>query len=132
MSAILAPQPRNAQVLAKAMDLSQAIATYDLATATGDVLILGLAPYVTTAGATFTAVTIQSNQTTAFVFMNSTQGAVANLTAQANVATTWTQAQPMQLASGQKVQYTITGAQGTGAMMANFMWLPITNGATLT
>lgn len=96
------------------VDLSKAAGTYDLFTATNDVVIWAAALYCTVVGATFTSCTIQTNSTTNFVILNSTDGAVANFTAGKNMAITWTQVQKIVVPNGLKVQYTMAGSTGTG------------------
>lgn len=113
-------------------NLAQAAATYDLCTASGDLFIFKMGIYVATVGATFTSVAIQSNQTTAFVILNAADGAVANVQAQRSMPTTWTQASPWSLRSGQKIQFTLVGATGTGSLRVQVQYLPLTGGALLT
>lgn len=57
-------------------NLAQAASTYTLATcnASGGVIILGMEIYCSVAGATFTSVSIQTNDTTAVEFLSSTEG----------------------------------------------------------
>lgn len=113
-------------------NLAQAAATYDLCTASGDIFVQRIGIYVATAGATFTSVTLQSNQTTAFTILNVIDGAVANLVAQKSLATTWSQAFPWSLRSGQKIQYTIAGSTGTGSLRVQIWYAPISGGAGLS
>lgn len=114
-------------------NLAQAAGTYDLCTATGgDVLIdmYNISLYVATAGATFTSVSFQTNQTNPTVILTSTEGAVANLTAQKNLVRAVTVGSLL-LKSGQKLQYTIAGATGTGSIQVAIAFMPLANGATL-
>ncbi len=112
------------------MNLAQAAATYDLCTASGgDVIVWGADVYCTVVGATWTSVTIQTNDTTAFTIMNATQGAVANFTALKNVALTWAQADKFLLRSGKKIQYTIAGSTGTGSAVVTILGLSVNGGA---
>jgi hypothetical protein len=113
-------------------DLSQVAGTYDLCTASGDLLVQAIGLYVATAGAVFTSVTIQSNQTTPFVVLNAADGAVANLVAQKSLASSWSQVFPWSLRSAQKVQYTIAGAQGSGSLKVPILYTPITGGGSLS
>ena len=102
--------------------------TYTLATVTGTVLIDKISFYVVTAGATFSAVTFQTNQTTPFVFLNSLEGAVANIVAQKNLATAWIQNIPVTLKTGTLIQYTLTGTTGTGSISVIISYRPIAGG----
>ena len=114
-------------------NLAQAAATYDLCTATGgDVLIdmYNISIYVATAGATFTSVSIQTNQTNNTVILTSSEGAVANLIAQKNLVRAVTVGSLL-LKSGQKLQYTIVGATGTGSLNVAIAFMPLTRGAIL-
>lgn len=115
-------------------NLAQAAGTYDLCTAQGDVLIdpTWLSIYVQTAGATFTSVAIQTNQTNATTIMTAGEGAVANLTVQRNVPHALPTAQGITLKNGQKLQYTITGATGTGSLQVFVPFFGVTSGATLS
>lgn len=126
----------RAQVEAKSFtaNLAQAAGTYDLCTAAGDVLIYPamLAIYVTTAGATFTSVAIQTNQTNPTNILTAGEGAVANLTAQKNVAHAIPTSQAILLKSGQKLRYTIVGATGTGALEVAIPFMPMSLNATLS
>ena len=115
-------------------NLAQAAGTYDLCTATnGDILIdpYRCSFYMATAGATFTSVSIQTNQTNTTTLLTSGEGAVANLTAQKNVAHAIPGSQAFLLKSGQKLQYTIAGSTGTGSMTCTIAYFPVTSGATL-
>ena len=113
-------------------NLAQAAATYDLCTASGDVLIYRAGIYVQTVGATFTSVSIQSNGTTAWIILSALDGALANIASQRSMPTTWSQEDPLSLRSGQKIQYTLLGATGTGSLRVQLAYHPITGGAQLT
>lgn len=114
------------------LNLAQAAGTYDLVTASGDVFIplKELALYMATAGATFTSVAIQTNQTTPEVVLTAGEGAVASLPAQKIVV--HANEKGIYLASGQKIQYTIVGSTGTGSMIATIFYRAVSAGATLT
>lgn len=115
-------------------NLAQAAATYDLCTVSGgDVLIdlYALGIYVATAGATLTSVSIQSNQTNATIVLSAIEGAVANLLAQKNLVRAIPIIGSLVLASGQKLQYTIVGATGTGALTVTVPFMALTSGATI-
>ena len=123
-------------VTEKTLDLSQvAPATYDAATAVGDVLVVGMALYVSTVGGgDLTSVSIQTDATTPIVLLTAAEGAVANLLAQCHplaqfqlFPSRWT------LRSGQKIRYSLiaSGAAHTGALKLIIEYRPISAGASL-
>lgn len=114
-------------------NLAQAAGTYDLATAAGDVLInlSDVAIYVATAGATLTSVAIVTNQTNATTILSAAEGAVANLVAQKNLVRA-VACPSIVLKSGQKIQYTIVGATGSGSLQVTIPYIPLSAGATLS
>lgn len=95
----------------KVLDLNQAAGTYDLFTATGqDIVIEGLLIRMpnTAAGGALTSISIQSNDSTAQIFISASDGIVANLTAEAQLA--WaSQGAEVIIAAGKKIQLTIAG-----------------------
>lgn len=111
------------------INLAQAAATYDLFTASGDVAIEDISYYVSTVGATFTSVAVQTNDTTVLALVSAVEGAVANILAGKTLRPA--AAQSFQLRSGKKVQYVIVGVTGTGAIKAVVRFRPITGGATI-
>lgn len=113
-------------------NLAQAAGTYDLCTASGDVLIneYDLAVLCTVVGATFTSVSIQSDQTTPEVLLSSAEGAVANLTASKNIVRAVARGSFI-LRSGNKIQYTIAGSTGTGTLVVGIPYTPLTVGASI-
>lgn len=111
------------------MNLAQAAATYDLATASGDLIIDKIAFYVTAAGTVFTSVSVQTNQTTPAVLLSAVEGAVANVVSQKTMTIALTA--PVVIKSGQKIQFTIVGATGTGTIVATAVYRPTTAGARL-
>jgi hypothetical protein len=115
-------------------NLAQAASTYTLATAVGSLVIDKMSFYVTTAGATFTSVTFQTNATTPFVFLTAADGAtsLSNLAVQKNLATTWIQNVPVAIKNGQLITYTITGLTGTGSLNVTITYRPSSVGAVLT
>lgn len=135
MSDIFQPLPfATPQAKSFTANLAQAAATYDLCTVSGgDVIIdlyrLGI--YVATAGATLTSVSIQSNQTNATTILSAVEGAVANLIAQKNLVRVIPVIGSLVLASGQKLQYTIVGVTGTGALTVTVPFMALTQGATI-
>lgn len=123
------------QIKSFTIDLSKAAGTYDLCTANlNDCLVQldSVAFYCTVAGATFTSVSVQSNQTTPAVLLSSTEGAVANLTAGKNISRNiGTAGYPaLILRSGDKIQYTLIGATGTGTLIMDIVFYGV-NGANL-
>lgn len=122
----------TADLIAQAtVDLSRAAGTYDLFTASnGDVLIWSASLYCTVVGATFTSCAIQTNSTTNFVILNTTDGAVANFTAGKNMTITWAQVQKILVRSGSKVQYTMAGTTGSGTAILTLNYYSI-NGSDL-
>ena len=116
-----------------AANLAQAANTYDLCTASGDVLIdiNRLAIYVTKKNATLTSVSIQSNQTNATTLLSAAEGAVANLIAQKNLVRAIPVIGNLLLKSGQKLTFTIAGSTGTGALEVIVPFFPMSAGATL-
>jgi len=114
------------------LNLAQAAATYDLCTASGgDIVIWGMGLFCTVAGTNWTSVTIQTDDTTNFVFVDATAGARANFTAGKNVALTWAQVQKVLLRSGQKIRYTIAGTTGVGTARCQLLYYSINAGDLL-
>ena len=90
------------------IDLNQIAATYDLLTGTNqdvqvDSLIIRMPNIV--AGGAITSISIQTDDATPQVFVSSAAGAVANLTAEAQLASN----SPILIKTGKKIQLTITG-----------------------
>ena len=98
----------NLQIKATTIDLNQGIGTYDLFTGTTqDVVVESLVirtPNIVAGGA-LTSISIQTNDTTAQVFISTALGAVANLTAEAQLSSN----APIMISTGQKIQLTIAG-----------------------
>jgi hypothetical protein len=112
-------------------NLAQAASTYDLCTASGgDVVIEKILLLVSVAGATFTSVSFQTNDTTVLSILDAL--GVASVTLGKSLTTTWTQAQPQALRSGKKIQYTIVGSTGTGTIQAYVWYRPLASGAVLS
>jgi len=123
------------QVKQATVDLTKAAGTYDLVTATnGGVYIdlYKLAMYVSVVGATLTSVSIQTNQAHATTILSSTEGAVANLTVGKNLVRAIPVIGSLYLASGEKLQYTIAGSTGTGAIIVTIPYMPAVASARLT
>ena len=98
----------NPQTATTTIDLNQAAATYDLFTGTSqnvkvDSLIIRMPDLA--AGGALTSITIQTDDTTNIEFIDTATGAVANLTAEAQLASDT----PILIATGQKIQLTIAG-----------------------
>ena len=113
-------------------NLAQAANTYTLATcnASGGVIILGVEIYCSVVGATFTSVSIQTNDTTPVEFLSAVEGAVANLTAGKNIAKAWVPT--TYLHTSKLIQYTIVGATGTGTLLVIVHYQPTVAGANIT
>ncbi len=113
-------------------NLAQAAATYDLATvnATGGVLIQDIQMYMSVAGATFTSLAIQTNDTTSVPILSAVEGALALLTVGKNIAKAFTG--PTYLHTSKKIQYTIVGATGTGTMLVVVRYMPTVSGADIS
>lgn len=97
------------QVKATTIELNQAAGAKDLFTGTAqDVVVekLIIRIPVDVSGGAMTSLSIQTDDTTAQVFIDSTTGAKANLTAQAQLA--WTGAHLLK--ATKKIQLTIAGA----------------------
>lgn len=117
-----------------AFSLNQAAATYTLFTAVGDVVVEGLSIYCTAAaGAPLTSVTIQTNQTTPYIFLTIVEGAVGNLLAQSNLAMASQATGIMpQVRTGQLIQATIAGgASATGVLQVVVRWRPLSGNGLL-
>jgi len=111
------------------MNQAQAANTYDLCTATGgDVIIWGMSVFCTVAGTNWTSVTIQSDATTNFVFVDATQGARANFTAGKDVPITWAQVTKPLVRSGNKIRYTIAGTTGVGTALVTVVCTSVNGG----
>ena len=96
------------QIATTTEDLNQAAASYDLFTGTTQPLILEklvIQMPVGAAGGALTSISIQTDDATPSVIINSTDGAVANLTSEAQLA--WTGA--ILISVGTKIQVTIAG-----------------------
>lgn len=117
--------PANERTIAKefALNVLQAAATYDICTATGgDIYIKSAKVYVGTAITNLTSLSVQTNSTTAFNIMTSTEGLLAGLTADKMITTVF--AGPLMLASGKKIQFTIVGTTpgaGTCKLVVEYM-----------
>jgi len=113
-------------------NLAQAAATYDLAqvNAIGGVKIIDIQIYTLVAGATFTSVSIQTNDTTAVNILTAAEGAVANLTVGKNIAKAFTG--PTYLHTSKKIQFTIAGATGTGSLLVVVTYHPTVSGADIS
>jgi hypothetical protein len=101
----------KAQIAATTIDLNQAAGTYDLFTGTAqDVIVEGLVirmPNIVAGGA-LTSISIQTDDATPVVFVTAAEGAVANLTAEAQLS--WAPASGIALIKvGTKIRLTIGG-----------------------
>ena len=115
----------------KFLDLSLNPGTYDIAQCFGgDIIIRGFSVYCSVPGATFTSISIQTDQQTPFVLMSSAEGIVANLTGNNNIVTANSN-KAFIMRNGQKIRYTISGSQGTGELIFAFSYLPLQEGAKI-
>jgi hypothetical protein len=98
----------NKQIKDTTIDLNQAAATYNIFTGSAqNVLVESLVikmPDIIAGGA-LTSISIQTDDSTPQVFISSALGAVANLTAEAQLSST----APIVIIPGQKIQLTIAG-----------------------
>lgn len=120
------------KVAQASMNLAQAANSYDLLTCSGSaVVITNAVVFCTVVGATWTSVTVQTDDTVPFVLMDATQGARANFVANSNVALTWPQVTRIYLRSGQKLRMTIAGSTGTGTALLTVVYFPLTQAGLL-
>jgi hypothetical protein len=98
----------KARIATATIDLNQAAGTYDLFTGTTqNVLVEKLVIRMpdAAAGGALTSISIQTDDSTPQVFISSVLGAVANLTAQAQLASS----SPVVIATGKRIRLTIAG-----------------------
>lgn len=126
----ISPSQAQPVGVSAAVNCAQAAGTYTLLTAVGDVLIVENRYLQITAGATFTSLAIQTNDTTPAVILTAAEGAVANLTAQKNIVAANTD-QHYIVKSGKLIQMTLVGTTGTGTGTLGLMYVPLTAGAYL-
>jgi len=114
------------------IDLNQAAATYDLFTGTNqdvqvDSLILRTPNIV--AGGAMTSISIQTDDATPQIFISSAVGAVANMTAEAQL----TSDNPIMIKTGTNIQLTIAGGAHGAAYVCDVVvnYKAITQGGTL-
>lgn len=115
------------------IDLNQAAASYDLFTgAVQDCVLVGVIIQMPTGacGGALTSISIQTDDATPSVLINTTTGDVANLTSEAQIS--WTGLIHITVAT--KIQLTIAGgAHGSGYVCkVTTLYRPITNGGRLT
>lgn len=108
------------QITTTTKDLQQSASTYDLFTGTGQAVVLeklvfALPNVNVSDDATITYITVQTDHATAQVIFNSTTGAKANLTAEAQLS--WTGA--IYVPVGKKIQLTIAGGAADAATVCN-------------
>jgi hypothetical protein len=129
---IAATAAARAQIATATIDLNQAAATYDLLTGTTqnvmvEKLIIRMPDLA--AGGALTSISIQTDDSTPQVFISSVLGAVANLTAQAQLASN----SPVIIATGKKIRLTIAGgAHGVAySCVVTVMYRAVTAGGYL-
>ncbi|KKL13872.1 hypothetical protein LCGC14_2521420, partial [marine sediment metagenome] len=106
------------QMAPTTIDLNQAAATYDLFTGTAQVVILeslNIKMPTGAAGGALTSISIQTDDATAGVIINPTDGAVANLTSEADLGWTGT----LYITAGTKIRLTIAGGAHGSAYVCN-------------
>ena len=110
-------------------NLAQAAATYDAGTVSGGAVeIESVVVYVAAVGATFTSVSVQTNNTTAVEILSAAEGAVANVTADKNLKVFTTRTV---IPSGKKIQFTLVGSTGTGTLTLYVVYKPMVQGAVI-
>lgn len=108
----IAPVQSSLKTQSFTANLAQNAGTYDLATASADVVIQSITVFVATAPTGLTSVTMQSSNTTSDVVLASTLLAI--MTGGKNLTPV---SLPFLLPSTKKIQYTIVGnGTGTGAL----------------
>jgi hypothetical protein len=108
-------------------DLARAAATYDIATASGRILILEVIPYNDVAAAGLTSITIQTNDTTPTTLLGSTL--LAALTGGKSLTAFITRTV---LGSGKKIRGTIVGTGTAGSIKVAVLYVPLSATATLS
>lgn len=104
--------PATSQVKVFTVSLAQSAGTYDVFSASGgDVFIKRIVPYVDSAAAGLTSITLQTDDTTSVAILSSTL--LAALTAGKNLTPFTT---PTLLKSGKKGQITIVGIGSAGSL----------------
>ena len=120
------------KVAVTTIDLNQAAGTYDLFTGTIQNVVVEklIIQMPDAAAAGLTSISIQTNETTPQVFINSQQGALGNLTALAQIA----KEAPIVITTGKKIQLTITGTTTGGAYVCTItvLYKAVVAGGTLT
>jgi len=107
---VITNQAQQTKLLYKSESFAATDGTIDLAEADGgDIFIEDVLIYSLTSAADLTSVSIQTNDTEPFEIMTAAEGALANLDAEKTLKTDNSQ-KSFYLASGKKIQYTITGA----------------------
>lgn len=103
----------RAQIAATTIDLNQAAGTYDLFTGTAQVVrlkSLNIKMPTGAAGGALTSISIQTDDATPGIIISAANGAVANLTSEADLGWTGT----LYIAVGTKIQLTIAGGAHGG------------------
>jgi hypothetical protein len=108
-------------------NLARVAATYDIATASGRILILEVVPYNDVAAAGLTSVTIQTNDATPATLLGSTL--LAALSGGKSLTPFLTR---IVLGSGKKIQGTIVGTGAAGSIKVAVRYMPLSATATLS
>ena len=108
----------KSQIKATTIDLNQAAATYDLLTGTAQAVILeslNIKMPTGDCGGALTSISIQTDDATPGIIISAANGAVANLTSEADLF--WTGS--MYITVGTKIQLTIAGGAHGAAYVCN-------------
>ena len=108
----------RAQIAATTIDLDQAAATYDLFTGTTQAVVLeslNIKMPTGAAGGAITSISIQTDDATPGVIISAVDGAVANLTSEADLGWVGT----LYITVGTKIQLTIAGGAHGAAYVCN-------------
>lgn len=108
-------------------NLAQAAATYNIATASGNVLVKSVTPFMSVAGVGLVTAALATDNTTVDVIMAAT--AVASLTAGKNLTPFATS---FYLPTGKHLTGTIVGTGSAGTMLLLVEYYALSAGATLS
>lgn len=135
LARVLITSAGTLNIKATQIDLNQVAGTYTLFTSSiNDVVLEKLLIRMsggTVTSAALTSITIQSNDATPFVFVNSTQGAVGNLLNKAQLS--WSGQMLLDVGDGANIGLTINGASSGLAKVCDVVaeYRAVSNGGTL-
>ena len=112
------------------LNLAQAAASYAVFRAPGDILVEDYNIYVSTAGTDFDSVAIATNDTVPFYLLTADEGVMTNIT-EGNQVLSANVRRTFRLSTGKRVDFTLVGATGTGALKLTVKYRPISAGAYL-